>query len=184
MNRAELQQKKHNWYLKNKKRLIAKAKAHYQENREHKLEVVKTYAKNNKEKINRRNKVWRDRNPDKLAPRHRRARYGLTPEAFNKLLKDQDYSCALCGDLFGEQTPYVDHDHGTDVVRGLLHNRCNTKLAVIEDREFLNLSISYLERTNAKEEARGAESGNVGTSNEGAEVGGSEEARSRTGQAL
>lgn len=70
--------------------------------------------------------------------------YGMTPEDFQKRLKDQNNVCALCQEPFTE-TPHVDHDHQTGAVRGLLHNSCNRALGLMKDSpEKLDLAARYL----------------------------------------
>jgi len=67
-------------------------------------------------------------------------RYGLRPEQFEALLKEQNNSCAICLISFsGEITPYIDHDHKTNKIRGLLCLSCNLSLGGFKD------SISNLE---------------------------------------
>ena len=63
-------------------------------------------------------------------------------EIFNK----QDGRCAICKkELHGAQRGYVDHDHKTMVVRGLLCNRCNLGIGMFfDDISILKSAISYL----------------------------------------
>lgn len=63
-------------------------------------------------------------------------RYGLTLEQYDALLVFQNHTCALCArppeeSLFGKL--YVDHDHKTGIVRGLLCYRCNAAIAQFGD---------------------------------------------------
>ena len=62
-------------------------------------------------------------------------RYGLTAADFDRMLEEQDYACAMCGEPFAEDEPiFIDHDHACCpdeksscgwCVRGLLNLRCN-----------------------------------------------------------
>lgn len=72
--------------------------------------------------------------------------YGITKEQYNKMLQDQDYSCAICKRHTSElnRTLSVDHDHNTGKVRGLLCVRCNTKLGILEDENFKQEANKYL----------------------------------------
>jgi hypothetical protein len=72
--------------------------------------------------------------------------YGITVEQYNIMLEAQDYVCAICGTdkPGGSGRFHIDHCHSTGKVRGLLCIRCNTKVGVIEDKEFNKLAIKYL----------------------------------------
>ena len=88
------------------------------------------------------NRKWRKDNPEKhRAGQQRRwlRQYGLTPETYEQLKKDQDYKCAIC---HKEKKLNIDHDHKTKLVRGLLCDRCNWILGIIE--RYFPECMSYL----------------------------------------
>lgn len=73
-----------------------------------------------------------------------------------KMLQDQKGLCGICSreitleKSFGSKTSaYVDHDHITGKVRELLCHRCNSLLGVVENKEWLNKALAYLEKHNA-----------------------------------
>ncbi len=75
--------------------------------------------------------------------------YGLTPESFDELLKAQDGKCAICrtSDLGKRGTFYVDHDHASGQLRGLLCLGCNTGLGCFRDSGALLIAASeYLRK--------------------------------------
>ncbi len=65
--------------------------------------------------------------------------YGLTREQWQALYDKQRGKCALCsgnGHTGGREAKlYVDHDHVTKKVRGLLCHRCNLGLGALGDNE-------------------------------------------------
>jgi hypothetical protein len=61
-----------------------------------------------------------------------KTRYGITIEDFNRLLEQQNHTCAICERPF-DRTPHVDHCHLTRWVRGLLCHRCNPGLGHFND---------------------------------------------------
>jgi hypothetical protein len=79
--------------------------------------------------------------------------YGLTIDDYESLLKKQNYKCAICG---SDNTKskisnrfYVDHDHETGKIRGLLCSNCNFALGHFNDNiDILLKAISYLEENN------------------------------------
>jgi hypothetical protein len=61
--------------------------------------------------------------------------YGITLEDWNQMLSTQKGCCAICERPFEglRQPPFVDHDHTTGRVRGLLCPVCNQFLGLIKD---------------------------------------------------
>lgn len=66
--------------------------------------------------------------------RHLITTYGITLEDYNQILAQQAEKCAICGKHQSEfnYDLYVDHDHKTNKVRGLLCCGCNTGLGHFE----------------------------------------------------
>jgi hypothetical protein len=81
-------------------------------------------------------------------------RYGITPEQYDAMLAEQGGVCAICGN---EETsvrgPFktrfrlsVDHDHATGKVRGLLCQKCNRSIGLMnDDVDLLKKAIYYLQ---------------------------------------
>jgi Recombination endonuclease VII len=97
-------------------------------------------------RINRRRRAYRH-NLKKM--------YGLTLEAYEKLLAEQEGLCAICRQpesargRGGEVKPLaVDHDHGTGAVRGLLCHLCNVVIGnALDDPDRLEAAARYLRRS-------------------------------------
>lgn len=85
-----------------------------------------------------------------LWQQHRGLRkYGLTLDDYDSLLISQGGTCATCPTR-PEENPrgrlFVDHDHTTGVVRGLLCSRCNLALGYVKDDvNILRSLINYLQ---------------------------------------
>ena len=78
-----------------------------------------------------------------------RHRYGITVDDFDRMLRDQDGKCAICGttEPGGRRGVFaVDHDHQTGRVRGLLCFPCNRRLGVLEMFGWRELAERYLAR--------------------------------------
>jgi hypothetical protein len=77
-------------------------------------------------------------------------RYGIGLEEFTDLLAKQGGGCAICGAARGSKKVarlFVDHDHKTGKVRGLLCSHCNSMLGHSRDKvSNLRRGIQYLER--------------------------------------
>jgi hypothetical protein len=72
--------------------------------------------------------------------------YGMTLEQYDALLEEQDGLCAICGKApkNGGQRLYVDHDHDTGAIRGLLCVGCNVHLGWLEAPGILAAALIYL----------------------------------------
>jgi len=83
---------------------------------------------------------WKRHNPEP-AKKHkrisdRRRLYGLEPEDYFRMLTKQKGKCAICR-VKADQELYVDHNHDTNKIRGLLCNRCNLGLGHFKDNTTL-----------------------------------------------
>ena len=72
--------------------------------------------------------------------------YGINVVQYNLMFDAQSGCCAICKVHQSQlkKRLHVDHNHKTGKVRGLLCPRCNTKLGVVEDKDFLVKSKFYL----------------------------------------
>jgi hypothetical protein len=79
-----------------------------------------------------------------------RVMYGLTPEDWERMLREQAGGCAICGAGVSDRRwarLHVDHCHVTGVVRGLLCSNCNIGLGMFDDdTERLRTAIQYLDK--------------------------------------
>ncbi len=77
---------------------------------------------------------------------HLRHCFGLTLEDYDKMSEEQNGVCAICDgiNLDGRRL-YVDHDHETGKVRGLLCLKCNNRLGVLENKDWRLLAEKYLQ---------------------------------------
>lgn len=75
--------------------------------------------------------------------------YRLTKEEYKQFLELQDNKCGICRKEFVEfeRPAFVDHDHKTLKVRGLLCSNCNAGIGLLEDNpKILEAAIKYLEK--------------------------------------
>lgn len=102
-----------------------------------------------RERRNAYSKAYRKRRKD-LYALHGRAwhlkQYGLTPQSYEKMMRDQEGCCAICGD-FKWTLLFVDHDHTTKKVRGLLCKACNSGIGLLRDSSaVVHAALRYLQR--------------------------------------
>ena len=74
----------------------------------------------------------------------------MTMEMYEALKESQGGACAMCGVVPGRL--FVDHDHKTGAVRGMLCPGCNGALGHYEKPGWWALATAYLARPNPLEE--------------------------------
>jgi hypothetical protein len=133
----------------------ARAKQRYAQDpvyRERILQIACAYRARHKARISARSRLKWASNPE-----HReRARlskikkvYGISPEQYAAMLTVQQGGCGICRKK--DRRLCVDHCHATQVVGGLLCNKCNTGLGCFDDDpELLRAAIVYLQRARGK----------------------------------
>ncbi len=98
----------------------------------------------NSEKVSAWHRAYRMANLERDTAVRRHRKYGLTSEALAELLAKQGGRCAICPRSIVEGF-HVDHDHETNVVRGLLCGACNRGLGIFgDDSALLRLAADYL----------------------------------------
>ena len=105
-------------------------------------EQRKLWYKKNKEKQKTYQKEWRLK------------RFGLTLEKYNDILKEQNYTCAICNKTVDREKKdlAVDHDHkfqkehGKILIRGLLCSYCNRYVMGVmrDNKQIFRGVIQYL----------------------------------------
>lgn len=78
---------------------------------------------------------------------HLRRKYGITQADYDALLIEQGGGCAICGRKPSKISLHVDHEHGSNAVRGILCFRCNNALGDLGDSPAqLQRAVAYLTR--------------------------------------
>lgn len=115
---------------------------------------ARKWREKNREKSRKSVREWHAKNSHKLQRLRRLSRlktaYGLSGEAYEALLTGQAFGCAICGSQQGcskGRKLFVDHNHETKKIRGLLCSKCNFLIGIAGDKpEILSKAISYIER--------------------------------------
>ena len=116
--------------------------------REKRRSYSRKYYEENKESEAIKSKAWRDKNKEYRQNKRLEYLYGINIEQYNDLFDAQNGRCAICGIHQSEldKKLYVDHDHNTGVVRGLLCQKCNSALGMFCDSlDLLQSAFEYLE---------------------------------------
>lgn len=101
--------------------------------------------------LSNRNRKNKYRNQCKACRRemHMLRTYGIGFDEYNSMFDEQRGCCAICDTHQNEigKPLYVDHDHETGEVRGLLCMKCNAGLGLFNDEiESVESAIKYLKK--------------------------------------
>lgn len=94
--------------------------------------------------------IRRISNPEAFRRIELKRLYGITIEQYNKMFSEQGGCCAICNRHQAELNKilFVDHDHKSNEVRGLLCQQCNHALGLFRDsQEIINSAINYLNKS-------------------------------------
>jgi DNA-directed RNA polymerase subunit RPC12/RpoP len=109
-------------------------------------EASKKWKVNHPEEAKARDRKWIVAHPEIVRNRRLVTRLGSSaPEHIKEQIKTQNNKCAICLKTFSK-TPHLDHNHKTDQLRGALCTGCNTRLAVLENPEWMKKATAYLEK--------------------------------------
>lgn len=86
-------------------------------------------------------KEWVQKNPQKAKSINIKCLYGINLEMYNSLAQAQNHRCRLCDE---EKKLFIDHDHNTKEVRGLLCNSCNLAIAIFDNKPLYEKAALYV----------------------------------------
>ena len=113
-------------------------------------ENSRNYYRNNRSKIRRVQRRYRVRTLEEEKARHRRngiKKYGITENDYLKMFEKQKGVCSICSKPQLTKRLYIDHNHTTGKIRGLLCENCNRGLGMFKDDKNILLSaIGYLDK--------------------------------------
>lgn len=103
----------------------------------------------NKERLRGFQREWSQTNKVYWRERMLRNKYGLTEAEYDDISNNQGGVCKICGGKNNstgtEKRLVVDHDHLSGKVRGLLCDRCNQGIGLLQESETVLVSaIDYL----------------------------------------
>lgn len=114
-------------------------------------EYRKKYRQSNKATIAESSKKYYNKNKLRIIEDQKiysmKKKYNLTPDDYATLVAKQDFKCGICERHISELSKplFVDHNHTTNEVRGLLCVRCNSALGAFGDNiEGLEKALKYL----------------------------------------
>jgi hypothetical protein len=124
----------------------ARAREQYHKHKSRVLQEVERYQEANREKIcDRKRHKYHSQSPEERWRVHLMVRYGITPDDYDRMHREQGGVCAICKTAGIRKRLNVDHCHRTKKVRGLLCDNCNHGLGKFKDDvELLAVAQQYL----------------------------------------
>jgi hypothetical protein len=146
------------YHKKNKEKISAKSKAYQQTEAyiKNRRIYIKQYREKNKEKIVAQVSAHYYKNKKHKMAVYRQRLYGITPEDYDTMLKEQNHKCKICSIKFNNNynqeskidyvhSQHLDHCHTTNKVRGILCPLCNLGLGHFKNSsERITTAINYL----------------------------------------
>ncbi len=120
---------------KNHREVVARDRARYAAKIEIRRAASRAYYHAHKAACQARARRYAKTHPGAWRKHLLKKKYGMTPEEYDALLKMQKGRCAVCRkkhNISGRRL-FVDHDHKTKRVRGLLCYACNTAAGMLKD---------------------------------------------------
>jgi hypothetical protein len=118
-------------------------------NREAIAASKRRYRERHPERIAARTRAYQAANADRLRAKARRWRYGITADEFDARIESQGGGCAICRTPLAALRPnvvHVDHDHDSQVVRGILCGSCNRAIGALrDDPDLMRRAAAYVE---------------------------------------
>jgi Recombination endonuclease VII len=111
-------------------------------------EYSRRYDKKHPEKKREYSRRYRRAHLEEVRERNRRRRYSITQGTFDSMLLAQGGCCAICAQPPNGKGLGVDHDHNNGTVRGLLCDKCNTAIGLLnDDPGLLSTALAYLKKS-------------------------------------
>lgn len=132
------------WRRNNPELSKARKRAYYAKHREAVLAKMQARRDANREAVRAWHRQDYARNPERKRADNLRRKFGLSPTQYDEMLAAQDGTCAICKELPPGRRLAVDHNHASGAVRGLLCDRCNFALAMVEREGWTESALAYL----------------------------------------
>jgi len=115
-------------------------------------EHTKERLSNNRHIYNKNRRSVYHKNPYRYKSISKKNKYGITQEEFDKMVKDINNICQICG--LDMKRPCLDHDHATLQIRGILCSKCNMAIGLLgDDYKIVESAANYLKNHELKFQA-------------------------------
>lgn len=126
-------------------------KKYYREHREELIAKAREYRKKNSKLLAKKAKEYYENHKENYKEWQLRSIYGISSLDVSEMLIKQNNRCAICNKELtkihknGVLARYIDHNHTTGEVRGILCQQCNVALGMFnDDPELLRKAADYI----------------------------------------
>lgn len=148
-HRTEINKLQRGYCKRNKEKVKTAKQKYYQEHKEEVAEYKRIYNETHKDRRIGEGKRYYHKHREEEGYRGLRNLYNITKEQYDEMFMKQNGCCAICGIHHTLLTKklYVDHNHDTGELRGLLCNKCNLGLGIFgDDVSLLQKATDYLNK--------------------------------------
>lgn len=143
-NREKILEQKREYHLTNKEKISAKKRDKHERDRDTLNKKSAEWRKNNPEKAASYGKEWREKNPERAIIGRIASAYNVCLESASDWYKLTMTSCDSCGDVWlptHSKRLFIDHDHTTGLIRGVLCHHCNSALGLLKEDDVRILAL-------------------------------------------
>jgi hypothetical protein len=135
------------WKKRNPERVKKLNKEYTERNYDQVTASQRAYQENNSEELLKKHRVYNLDKREEIHAKHIKKKYKLSIVEYNDILEYQGGVCDICGGTNGDKHLFVDHNHTSGKVRGLLCKKCNSAIGLFrDDIGILNEAIAYLKK--------------------------------------
>ena len=148
-NRDAVLQRRRELYNLNKEVIKKHRKENYYKYSVSRKLYIKKWILENREYYLERRKKYNSKKNTRQMERNRKLKqnYNITLDEYNLMVEAQQNRCLICNTMPLNKKLYVDHNHTTGRIRGLLCHHCNSGLGYFKDNtKFLQKAIEYLNK--------------------------------------
>ena len=137
-------EQRHTYYMLHRDKILAKHAAYYATHKEQARIIGKLYLMGHKKHHDAVMHEYKKAHRSVLAVQETGRRLGLTISQVMKMRISAEGRCQICGNI-PKHTLFIDHNHRTGQVRGVVCRRCNVRIGYIEkDPELTRKTYEYL----------------------------------------
>ncbi len=126
-------------YLRHKEERLKSSREYRAQHLKHLRKLDREYYWKNKKALQAYQREYKKLNKEKLHNAHLLRMFGITHSKYEEIFDSQDRRCAICNKPESKKDNKrfaIDHNRRTGKIRGILCNRCNLAIGLLNDHVF------------------------------------------------